>query len=105
MTGISDYSALYDEDATEEETLAIYQALVDSGDAWRLEGSVGRTAMDMIEKGLIMLGEQGHRDFWGNYVPSRTEVEPGTKGSPEFVALYRESVEDGPDEPPEHEAG
>lgn len=81
-----DMSALWREDATEEETLALYQHLVDTGQAWQLEGHVGRTAMALIEAGQIMLGEQGHRDYWGNYVPSRHEVEPGTKGSPEYVA-------------------
>ena len=80
-----DMSALWRDDATEEETIACYQALVTSGDAWRLEGSVGRAAMGLIEEGRIMLGEQGHRDYWGNYVPSRHEVEPGTKGSREYV--------------------
>lgn len=50
-----------------------------------LEGSVGRAAMDMIEGGLCILGEEGHRDYWGNYVPSRTEVQPGTKGSIEYA--------------------
>ncbi len=76
---------LYDEDATNEETVAGYQALINSGDAWKLEGSVGRTAMDMIRNGQCMLGEEGHTDYYGNYVPSRTEVQAGTKGSPEFV--------------------
>lgn len=64
---------------------AALQALVDSGDAWRLEGSVGRSAMRAIEDGEIALGPVGHRDYWGNYVPSRFEVEPGTKGSVEYV--------------------
>jgi hypothetical protein len=62
------------------------QALIDSGAAWRLEGSIGRAAMAAIEDGVCMLGEESHRDYWGNYVPSRHEVVPGTKGSPEFVA-------------------
>ena len=57
------------------------QALVDTGAAWRLEGFVGRQCMAAIEAGAIVLGPTGHRDFWGNYVPSRHEVKPGTKGS------------------------
>lgn len=79
------YEALWAEDPDTETVIATYQALVDSGDAWRLEGSVGRQAMELIEGGYITLGEVGHRDFWGNYVPSRHEVEPGTKGSQEYV--------------------
>jgi hypothetical protein len=79
-----DYSFLYDEDASEEEVIAGYQDLINSGMAWKLEGHVGRTAMSLIEQGVCMLGEQGHRDYYGNYVPSRFEVQPGTKGSPEY---------------------
>jgi hypothetical protein len=74
----------YDEDQTEQEFIDNYQGLIDSGMAWKLEGSVGRTAMDLIEQGLCTLGEEGHRDYWGNYVPSKHEVQPGTKGSEEY---------------------
>lgn len=80
------YEALYDEAATDDEVIECYQALIDSGQAWRLEGSVGRTAMALIEAGQCVLGEVGHRDYWGNYVPSRYEVEPGTKGSIDYAA-------------------
>jgi hypothetical protein len=67
------------------------QELIDSGAAWRLEGGVGRAAMEAIEAGACVLGEVGHRDYWGNYVPSRYEVQPGTKGSIEY-ALERQEV-------------
>ena len=82
---MSELTALWREDATEEETVEAYQAIVNSGDAWRLEGHVGRTVMALIEAGEIALGHDGHRDYWGNYVPSRSEVVPGSKGSAEFV--------------------
>lgn len=61
------------------------QELIDSGAAWSMEGSVGRAAMAAIEAGECVLGPEGHRDYWGNYVPSRTEVKPGTKGSVEYA--------------------
>lgn len=60
------------------------QELIDSGAAWRLEGAVGRACMAAIEAGTAMLGPVGHYDYWGNYVPSRHEVKPGTKGSREY---------------------
>jgi hypothetical protein len=67
------------------------QELIDSGMAWRLEGSVGRAAMDAIENGECVLGEVGHRDYWGNYIPSRHEVSPGTKGSLEYAQQMQEA--------------
>lgn len=78
-------SNFYDERQTPEEYAENMQELINSGLAWHLEGHIGREAMGMIEDGQCMLGEEGHRDFWGNYVPSRTEVKAGTKGSPEYM--------------------
>jgi hypothetical protein len=83
---MSDMSAIYREEAEAEETIAAYQEMIDSGMAWRMEGSVGRNAMRLIELGFCVLGEHGHLDFYGNYVPSRFEVKPGTKGSLEYAA-------------------
>ena len=61
------------------------QDLIDSGMAWQLEGHIGRQCMAAIEDGRAMLGPVGHRDYWGNYIPSRHEVQAGTKGSPEYA--------------------
>jgi len=62
------------------------QILINSGMAWKLEGSVGRSCMAAINDGACMLGIEGHDDYYGNHVPSRYEVLAGTKGSIEFVA-------------------
>ncbi len=75
---------IYDEDVSREDHIEAMQELINSGDAWRLEGAIGRDAMGLIESGDCMLGEQGHMDFWGNYVPSRYQVKAGTMGSAEF---------------------
>ena len=37
---------------TEDEMIALFQELIDSGLAWKLQGSYGRTARDLIEQGL-----------------------------------------------------
>jgi len=75
-------------DSAEEELEGFLYAqnMVNTGTAWHLEGAVGRQCMDLIGAGVIMLGAEGHRDYWGSYVPARVEVQPGTKGSYEFVA-------------------
>jgi hypothetical protein len=69
-----------------ENGLEELQNWIDSGTAWRLEGSVGRAAMDALESGACMLPLVPHRDYWGNRVPARKELKDGTKGT------YRNSV-------------
>ena len=38
---------------TEEQEIELFQALVDSGLAWQLQGRIGRQAADMIGAGLV----------------------------------------------------
>lgn len=57
------------------------QALIDSGNAWKMEGSCGRAAMDALESGACFLPEQANLDYWGNRIPSRNDLKDGTKGT------------------------
>ena len=66
------------------------QDLIDSGTAWVLEGSIGRAAMSAIETGLCVLGTEAHWDYWGNRVPARTELAPGSLGTIEYANAQRE---------------
>lgn len=61
------------------------QGWVDSGTAWKLEGHVGRTAMDALRAGALVLPPQRENDYWGNTVPSYLDVADET-GSPGSVA-------------------
>lgn len=75
-----------------QEEAKFFQNLVNSGQVWRLQGSYGRRAMELIEAGVIMLGKKGHHDYYGNYVPSRYEVKDGTKGSPGYVKKMKKKL-------------
>lgn len=89
---MADLSALWRDDATLDEVVAVYQHLIDTGAAWQMDGSTGRVAMHLIEDGLCVLGPVGHHDFYGNYVPSRTEVQSGSKGSIEYARARKAAV-------------
>jgi hypothetical protein len=41
---------------TEEEVLDFFQDLINTGMAWRLQGSYGRTAASLIDQGLLSDG-------------------------------------------------
>ena len=66
------------------------QFLIDSGVVWKMEGSMGREAMRLIECGACMLPKKSFRDYYGNYVPSRDELKAGTKGTYQNSVRYYE---------------
>jgi len=88
-------TAIWDENATEEALVRTYQYLINTGQAWRLEGSVGRTAMSLIEEGRCALGKEGFTDYYGGGVPSRTEVKEGSKGSKDYVTERGHDILEG----------
>ena len=57
------------------------QKMIDSGIVWGMEGSMGRYAMDLLESGACMLPKKSHRDYYGNRIPSRDELQKGSKGT------------------------
>jgi hypothetical protein len=73
-----------DEPYDENDYYAAIQRQINAG-CWSLQGSHGRTMMDAIKAGRCMLGTTRAKDYWGNVIPARTDVEAGTKGSREFV--------------------
>lgn len=57
------------------------QNLIDTGSVWKLEGSMGRYAMNLLERGVCMLPLEDKYDYYGNRIPSRDKLQPGTKGT------------------------
>lgn len=87
MTTLETLDDLYSDDPLDAACAA--QALINSGDAWRLEGSIGRACMAKITAGHCACGTEDRRDYYGNLVPSRTRLQSGTKGTIGFVAARR----------------
>lgn len=56
---IDDVMAFEDGRLGPEEVIELFQRLIDSGDAWKLQGSYGRTAQALIEAGHCEPAPQG----------------------------------------------
>jgi hypothetical protein len=64
------------------------QRIINDGNGWRMQGSMGRSMMAAIEAGICMLGERPTQDAYGNGIPARSMVVDGTKGSRSYVAEH-----------------
>lgn len=85
MLSMNDIDAIEGiEEVGEQDYYAAIQRAINGG-MWGLQGSYGRAMMSAIESGYCMLGTSRGRDYWGNVIPARDDVQEGTKGSREFV--------------------
>ena len=71
------------------------QEMIESGQIWKMEGSMGRFAMQCLEAGICFLGESPRYDYYGNFVPPRGMIEEGSKGSLLNAQNFWQRVEDG----------
>jgi hypothetical protein len=71
------------------------QNQINSGLCWKLEGSVGRNAMALLESGACMLPLVPRMDYYGSKVPPRNVLKPGTKGTFKNSQTFWQGVEDG----------
>jgi len=53
---------------SDEKTIELFQHLLDSGTVWSLQGHYGRTAMAMLEAGLLVPPKKPQRDYYGNVI-------------------------------------
>ena len=65
------------------------QNLIDNGEGWQSESELGRAVVKALEDGTCVLGPVAHRDYHGNVVPARGDVEPGAKGSLAYANKLR----------------
>ena len=89
MLTLNDINILENDETSAEEYYGAMQRAINSGMAWKLQGSYGRAAMDAISAGLCLLGRESCADYWGNAIPGRDDVKPGSKGSALFVIAER----------------
>lgn len=75
--------------------LSDMQDKINSGIAWKLEGSYGRYAMSLLESGACMLPKEVKFDYYGNKVPSRDMLQEGTKGTFKNSVNFWTKVENG----------
>ena len=61
--------------------IAELQLFIDIGDAWKTEGSIGRSAMSALESGACFLPDKVYFDAYGNKVPARSMLKAGSKGT------------------------
>jgi len=71
------------------------QDMINSGQAWKMEGSYGREAMRLLESGACMLPTKTHYDYYGNPIPNRLHLVKGTKGTYQNSVKFWEGVESG----------
>ena len=82
---LHDIDLIEDGAETEHEYYEAIQRAINEGTAWKFQGSYGRTMMDAIRSGYCLLGRHRTQDYYGNVIPSRDDVQAGTKGSYDYV--------------------
>lgn len=85
MFNLTDVHNIEEGAESEQDYFDSIQRAINGGVAWRFQGCYGRAMIDAIESGHCMLGRTDTRDYYGNHIPSRSQVKAGTKGSYGYV--------------------
>jgi hypothetical protein len=86
MFDLNDVNNIEGEAASPVEYYKSLQRAINAGVAWQFQGHYGRSMMEAIKEGRCLLGLNDCHDYYGNHIPSRTQIKEGTKGSRGFVA-------------------
>lgn len=68
---VNNIIAYEDGTLSEEDTIKMFQEMIDDGSVWGLQGHYGRTAMALIDAGLCQHSKTPHTDYYGNPLPTR----------------------------------
>ena len=82
---------------TQDDTIRLFQYLIDEGHAWSLQGFYGRTAEDLIEGGYCTLSYKETEGYyvWGNpKIPSKYDLPNFAPGTEEYVQKRMELTDD-----------
>lgn len=74
---VDDIIAYEDGTLAEEDTIKMFQGMIDDGSVWGLQGHYGRTAMALIKAGVCKLSAFRSKDYYGNVIPSQSDVDSG----------------------------
>ena len=75
-------------EAQKEEGFSEMQNLINSGEVWKFEGSMGRAAMEALRSGACYLPDNPTFDYYGNRIPARGELKPYTMGTLENSIVF-----------------
>lgn len=84
--GINDMAVIEGGSDNEKEVYASLQRAINDG-MWGLQGSYGRAMMEAIKSGRCLCGRKPAFDYYGNKIPTRSEVQPGSMGSLRYVQV------------------
>lgn len=62
---------------SEEDTVKMFQEMIDDGSVWGLQGSYGRLAAAFIASGLCNHSTEQHFDYYGHKLPLHKEAGHG----------------------------
>ena len=71
------------------------QEMINNGSGWKMEGSVGRHLMELLEAGVCYLPTKATSDYYGNRIPSRNDLKEGSKGTRQNTINFWQGVESG----------